>query len=222
MAGIFITFEGIDGCGKTTQLGMLAALLAAHSVPHLVTREPGGTEIGNQVRQILLNPDNNKLASQTELLLYAADRAQHVWEELKPALAKNQVVLCDRYTDATVAYQGYGRNLQLDLINQLNLIATDALTPDLTILFDLSIEEAELRMSNPTTVRKKDRLEQEHRGFHERVRQAYLMLAKEFPKRFVIISALESSEEIFQQVCKIVIPKIQTLYPTLMSNYVAR
>lgn len=221
MAGIFITFEGIDGCGKTTQLGMLAALLAAHSIPHLVTREPGGTKIGNQIRQILLNPDNDKLASQTELLLYAADRAQHVWEELKPALAKDQVVLCDRYTDATIAYQGYGRNLPKHLIDQLNLIATDTLTPDLTLLFDLPIEEAELRMSNPMSLRSKDRLEKEQRDFHERVRQAYLMLAKEFSKRFVTISALESSQEVFQQVCKIVVPKIQTLYPTLMSNYVS-
>lgn len=220
MAGLFITFEGIDGCGKTTQIGMLAALLAAHSIPHLVTREPGGTKIGNQIRQIVLDPTNDKLSPQTELLLYAADRAQHVWEELKPALATKQIVLCDRYTDATVAYQGHGRNLPIELIKQLNLIATESLTPDLTLLFDLPIEKAQERMSNPSSLRSKDRLEKEQRDFHQRVRQAYLMLAKEFPKRFVIISTMDSPQEVFKQVCQIVIPKIQTLYPQLI-NYVA-
>lgn len=215
MTGIFITFEGIDGCGKTTQLGMLAALLAAHSIPHLVTREPGGTSIGNKIRQIILDPNNEKLSSETELLLYAADRAQHVSEELKPALEKNQIILCDRYTDATLAYQGYGRSLPLNLINQLNLIATQGLTPDLTLLFDLPIEEAEKRMSNPMSLRSKDRLEKEQKDFHERVRNAYLTLAKKFPQRFCIISALGSSEEIFKQVCKIIIPKISPYYPSL-------
>lgn len=215
MTGIFITFEGIDGCGKTTQLGMLAALLAAHSIPHLVTREPGGTNIGNKIRQIILDPNNSNLSSETELLLYAADRAQHVLEELKPALEKKQIILCDRYTDATIAYQGYGRNLSLNLIHQLNSIATVGLMPDLTLLFDLPVEEAEKRMSSPMSLRSKDRLEKEQKDFHERVRNGYLTLAKEYPQRFHIISALEGSEEIFQQVCKIVIPKIQPYYPNL-------
>lgn len=215
MIGIFITFEGIDGSGKTTQLGMLAALLAAHSIPHLVTREPGGTNIGNKIRQIILDPNNDKLSSETELLLYAADRAQHVLEELKPALEKKQIILCDRYTDATVAYQGYGRNLSLNLIHQLNSIATVGLMPDLTLLFDLPVEEAEKRMSSPISLRSKDRLEKEQKDFHQKVRNGYLTLAKEHPQRFYIISALGSFEEIFQQVCKVVIPKIQPYYPNL-------
>ncbi len=213
MSGIFITFEGIDGCGKTTQLGMLAALLAAHSIPHIVTREPGGTKIGNKIRQIVLDNSNQNLASTTELLLYAADRAQHVCEELLPALADNKIVLCDRYTDSTVAYQSYGRNLPKNLIDQLNNIATNGLTPDLTLLFDLEVEQAEHRMSSNNSERNKDRLENEQRDFHQRVRQAYLNLAKEFPQRFIIISTAESQENVFQKVCRFVIPKIQTIYP---------
>ncbi|MBI4854664.1 MAG: dTMP kinase [Acidobacteria bacterium] len=219
MAGIFITFEGIDGCGKTTQLGMLAALLAAHSIPHLITREPGGTLVGNKIREIILDPTHNKLSSKTELLLYAADRAQHVFEELKPSLEKGEIILCDRYTDATIAYQAYGRKLPVKLINQLNLIATDGLAPDLTLLFDLPVEEAEKRMSNPNSLRSKDRLEQEQRDFHQRVRQAYLALAEKFPDRFRTISALGTSQEIFYQVSQVVIPKIKSLYPSL-NNYV--
>jgi dTMP kinase len=215
MTGLFITFEGIDGCGKTTQIGMLAALLAANSIPHLVTREPGGTKIGNKIREIILDPSNDKISSKTELLLYAADRAQHISEELKPALEKNQVILCDRYTDATLAYQGFGRGLSLELIDQLNFIATDGLIPDLTLLFDLPVEEAEKRMSNPTALRSKDRLEKEKKDFHEKVRQAYLSLAKKFPQRFTIISALGNSEETFHQVCQIVIPKLKLINLTL-------
>lgn len=213
MSGIFITFEGIDGCGKTTQLGLLAALLAANSIPHLVTREPGGTKIGNQIRQILLDNNNYNLASTTELLLYAADRSQHVFEELIPALNNNKIVLCDRYTDSTIAYQSYGRNLPLNLITQLNLIATNGLTPDLTLLFDLEVEQAELRMSSNKSDRSKDRIDNEKKDFHQKVRQAYLSLAKDFPQRFVIIPSFESQEKIFQQVCQIVTPKIQTIYP---------
>lgn len=215
MKGLFITFEGIDGCGKTTQLRMLAALLAAHSIPHLITREPGGTKIGNQIRQILLDTKNHNLAARTELLLYAADRAQHVCEEISPALEEKKIVLCDRYTDATVAYQAYGRKLPKSLIDQLNLVATDSLTPDLTLLFDLNVEEAQLRMSNPSALRDKDRLEKEQTDFHQRVRQGYLNLAKDFPKRFVTISSFKSVEEVFQDVSTVTIPKIQALYPNI-------
>ncbi|MBN8725070.1 MAG: dTMP kinase [Acidobacteria bacterium] len=220
MPGLFITFEGIDGCGKTTQIKMLAALLAANSIPHLVTCEPGGTKIGSQIRQILLDNKNHQLSATTELLLYAADRAQHVSETLKPALDKNQIVLSDRYTDATLAYQGFGRKLSQPLIKELNKIATNSLIPDITILFDLPVPLANERMLSPSSERSKDRLENEKKEFHQRVREGYLSLAKEFPERFFIINTIDKEKAVFQEVCQVILPKINLLYP--ITNHVIK
>src|SRR5262249_41464066 len=134
--GIFVTLEGPEGAGKTTQLKLLSKHLDALGLKHIVTRDPGGTPLGKQIRRILLNPET-PVCPVTELLLYEADRAQHIAEVIMPALQDGTLVLCDRYTDSTLAYQGYGRQLDFALINQLNQIATSGLTPDLTILFDI-------------------------------------------------------------------------------------
>jgi dTMP kinase len=214
MSGIFITLEGIDGCGKSTQARMLAALLTEHSIPHLITREPGGTEIGNQIRNILLSGSNSGLVATAELLLYAADRAQHVQEMLLPALDSGQVVLCDRYTDATMAYQGYGRGLSFDLIEELNRLATDNLIPDLTLLFDLDVGQAQSRVGAGVAERGiADRLDSETSDFHERVRVGYLELARRYPERYRLIPASGSAQEVFKLAFAAVNPLIRVLSP---------
>jgi dTMP kinase len=219
MSGLFITFEGIDGCGKSTQLRMLAELLASRGLHHAVTREPGGTPIGSQIREILLNRANTNLVATAELLLYAADRAQHVAADLRPALAQGQIILCDRYIDATTAYQGYGRQLSLDLIMRLNQIATDGLIPDLTLLFDLDTGVAQERVIAGTALRgQADRIDSEHREFHERVRAGYLKLASQQPARFVIISAQAAPEIIFKAVCAAVAARLPQQQARLISD----
>ncbi|MBL8152154.1 MAG: dTMP kinase [Blastocatellia bacterium] len=202
MSGLFITFEGIDGSGKTTQLQKLSSWLAGASIPHLVTKEPGGTVIGREIRQILLSSSSSNIVPTAELLLYAADRAQHVQQVLLPELRAGKVVLSDRYTDATVAYQGYGRLLPLETIKELNSIATGGLVPNLTLLFDLEVEKAQLRLKRSREI---DRLESEFYDFHERVRYGYLELARK-DSRFVLIAANSSQEEIFEQVLSAVKP----------------
>ncbi len=137
MTGTFITFEGIEGSGKSTQIALLANYLSARGIRHVLTREPGGTSIGDQVRKILLDPANRSLDPTAELLLYAASRAQHLREIILPALANGMIVLCDRFSDATLAYQGYGRRLDIEMIRSLDRIVTTGMRPDLTILFDI-------------------------------------------------------------------------------------
>ncbi len=208
MPAIFITFEGIDGSGKSTQLQKLSAYLTTHGLSHLITREPGGTAIGTQIRQVVLDNDNVRLAATTELLLYAADRAQHVEEVLRPALTAQQVVLCDRYTDATLAYQGYGRGLSLALLEGLNQVATTGLTPDITLLFDLDVESAQTRLMTKTGT-KADRLDTETKDFHLRVREGYLALATRFATRFKVIDATLPLEETFWQVKTAITPLLK-------------
>lgn len=188
MRGTLITFEGTDGSGKTTQLRRCAGRLEALGVPHMVTREPGGTSAGAAIRALVLERRAPGLAAETELLLYAADRAQHVRERLEPALASGLVVLCDRYTDATVAYQGRGRGLDAGLISELNRIATGGLSPDLTLLLDLPVDESLRRLAGrsgeaPT------RFDLEAREFHERVRRGYLEIAAAEPERVRLLDA---------------------------------
>ena len=186
----FITFEGIEGCGKTTQLRRLAARLEASGHAVLSTREPGGCPIADQVRGILLNADNSAMAPMAELLLYAAARAQHVAEVVTPALASGKVVLCDRFTDATVAYQGFARGLDFDVIDRLNRLATGGVRPDVTLLLDCPVEvglgRAHARISS-TTGAKEERFELESLQFHERVRNGYLELAHREPQRFIVV-----------------------------------
>lgn len=196
--GLFITFEGADGCGKTTQLMMLAKYLKEKGKEVLVTREPGAKGLGEKLREILLNYDG-EVSSQAETFLFLADRAQHMDVIIKPAVSEGKIVLCDRHTDSTVAYQGFGRGLDIDRINNLNDIATGGRKPDLTIVFDIDVETSMARVGA-----EKDRLESAGKEFHNRVRNGYLEIAKLEPERVKVIDATQSIEAIHLQVIKIV------------------
>ena len=208
MAGAFITFEGIDGCGKSTQLRLLASELRVRGVPVVATREPGGTPLGQKLRAALLDVQE-QVDPLTELLVFAADRAQHVRKHLLSALAQNQVVLSDRYADATVAYQGAGRGFDPKLIEEIVDLATGGLQPDLTLLFDLSVPESAVRTRKRVQNKRTDRLDKEDAEFHTRVRNAYLEIAKREPERFRVIDARGSVNETHQVVLNIVMPFLE-------------
>ena len=193
---MFITFEGIDGSGKTTQLRRVASRFD-HPV---LTKEPGGTPTADRIRAILLDPVS-KLDPVAEVLLFAASRHQHVVEVIKPALDAGRVVLCDRFTDATLAYQGFGRLLDLDRLRALNDWATGSLKPDKTLLFDID-EETGLRRARGRGGEEL-RFEAEDLRFYRRVREGYLALAKSEPKRFVVIDANGTVDEVAQRVAKV-------------------
>lgn len=209
MQGRFIVFEGVEGGGKTTQLqrthqwlqesGWLSHLQTKGYVRSLeVTREPGGTELGTGLRQLLLEPPTQEaIHDRAELLMYAADRAQHVETCLRPQLAAGDLILCDRYTDSTIAYQGYGRALDLDLIEQLNQIATNGLISDLTFWLDL---DAKTGLARTLQRGKRDRMEQADLAFHERVQQGFATLAKTYPDRIVTIDANQSEAIVAAQI----------------------
>jgi dTMP kinase len=183
---LFITLEGIEGCGKTTQIRRLARRLEQLAVPCFATLEPGGTEIGKKVRKILLDSRNKGLTPLAELLLYAADRAQHVEEVIRPALRKGLWVLCDRFFDATVVYQGFARGQDSRLIKFLNERVTQGLVPDLTFLLDCPVKLG-LARATARKNRGQDRFEREKIAFHRKVREGYLDLARKSPKRFVVL-----------------------------------
>ena len=206
--GRLIVFEGVEGCGKTTQLQRSRSWLqhlcdsksAGFSV--WVTREPGGTELGLGLRRFLLSEAEGKpIQDRAELLLFAADRAQHVEEVLKPQLALGAVILCDRYTDSTIAYQGYGRGLSLSLINQLNFIATGGLESDLTLWLDVDVEVSLARTKKRGVA---DRIEQADLAFHRRVQQGYIELAKAYPERIVRVDA-NLSETVVQEQIQVIV-----------------
>jgi len=205
MPGAFITFEGIDGCGKSTQLRLLASALRLEGLEVVTTREPGGTTLGQRLRAALLDVDE-QVDPLAELLVFAADRAQHVRQQLRPALQTNHVVLSDRYADATVAYQGAGRGFDRELIDEIVQLATEGLKPDLTLIFDLSVPESITRTRRREENKQKDRLDIEDPDFHARVRNAYLEIAKAEPDRVRIIDARGSTEETHNEVKKIVMP----------------
>ena len=213
MTGTFITFEGIEGSGKSTQIALLANYLSARGIRNVLTREPGGTLIGDQVRKILLDPANRSLDPTAELLLYAASRAQHLREIILPALANGMTVLCDRFSDATLAYQGYGRRLDIEMIRSLDRIVTTGMRPDLTILFDIEatmgIERARGR-NNSLGLEAEARFENEELVFHDRVRQGYLKLVVQEPDRIRIVDASGTSEAVQEQVRKIVDERLRT------------
>jgi dTMP kinase len=208
MAGAFITFEGIDGCGKSTQLRLLASELRVRGVQVITTREPGGTPLGQKLRAALLDVQE-QVDPLTELLVFAADRAQHVRKHLMPALGANQIVLSDRYADATVAYQGAGRGFNPKLIQEIVELATGGLKPDLTLLFDLSVAESAVRTRRRLESKRTDRLDIEDAGFHTRVRNAYVDMAKAAPDRFRIIDARGSVEETHETVMELVFPFLE-------------
>lgn len=209
--GFFITFEGIEGCGKTTQLRRVAAALEKRGFPVVVTREPGGCPIADAIRAILLDAANGAMVPTAELLLYAAARAQHVAEVITPALAAGNVVLCDRFTDSTLAYQGYGRNLDRHLIARLNELAVATLKPDLTLLFDCPVEVGLARAMQRIAALdhgKEERFEQESYLFHERVRDGFLALAVADPQRFMVIDGSRGIEEIETAVLEAIVPRL--------------
>jgi len=205
MSGAFITFEGIDGCGKSTQLRLLASELRVRGITVVTTREPGGTPLGQRLRAALLDVQE-QVDPLAELLVFAADRAQHVRKHLRPSLEANQVVLSDRYADATVAYQGAGRGFAPELIAEIVQLATDGLKPDLTLLFDLSVAESAVRTRRRVENKRTDRLDIENAKFHTRVRNAYVEIAKAEPARFRVIDARGSVHETHLAVMDIVIP----------------
>lgn len=201
--GLFITFEGADGSGKTTQLNNVKNLLEQKGFDVVVTREPGSLEIGQKIRNILLHHDGI-VADRCEIFLFLADRAQHVETFIKPAIEQGKIVLCDRHTDSTIAYQGYGRGQDISLLKELNSIAVNGIIPDLTLLFDVSTETAQQRVGN-----EKDRMESAGIEFHRKVRNGYLELQKQNPDRVKLINANNSIETVFEDVKDIIIKLLQ-------------
>ena len=186
MTGLFITLEGPEGAGKSTNREYLAERLREQGVDVLLTREPGGTPLAERIRELLLDPSEEPMAADAELLLVFAARAQHLQQVIRPALARGSVVLCDRFTDATYAYQGGGRGLSIERIAQLEQFVQGELRPDLTLIFDLPIE---IGLARAAARGRLDRFEQEGRGFFEAVRQAYLQRAEQAPQRYRVLDA---------------------------------
>lgn len=196
---MFITFEGPEGSGKSTQIQRLAAFLTERGVDCIVTKEPGGTPISDRIRAIVLDTASAGMDSWTEVLLYSASRRQHVVERIRPALARGTVVLCDRYTDATLAYQGYGRLIDLGRLEQLNAWATEGLLPERTLLYDIEEETglARAHRRNASMEIDEGRFEAEDLRFHRRVREGYLALAAASPRRFITIDGNGTIDEVF-------------------------
>jgi dTMP kinase len=195
MKGVFITFEGSEGSGKSTQIALALAYLKKRKLPVVFVREPGGVNVSEQIRDILLDVKNKNMTKECETLLYMASRAQLVREVIAPALKKGKIVLCDRFLDSTVAYQGYGCGVDLKFIYSLGKFATQNLVPDLTFFFDIDAKAGLLRIK-----RAKDRIEQRKLDYHNRVRQGYLALAKKEKKRIKLISSHQTREAIQDQV----------------------
>jgi dTMP kinase len=194
----FVTFEGIEGSGKTTQLRLLAGYLGERGVPHRVTREPGGTNLADEIRSILLTPRAEAVFPETELLLYEAARAQHVRGMILPALASGQAVLCDRFFDATTAYQGFSRGIEPLRVEWLNGFASGGLSPDLTFLLDVSPEEGFARIRGRGA--RPDRIESESMEFHGKVREGYLQLLARHPGRILRIDGSQPADEVFRRI----------------------
>ena len=199
---LFITFEGIEGCGKTTQIGLLTSFLERLHRPFLLTREPGGTGVGEQIRQILLSSENVGIEPMAELYLYAAARVQHIRQVISPALREGKLVICDRFADATLAYQGYGRGMDLAWIEEIHARTMENVKPDLTFLLDLPVEEglrrALKRMEKHSV--KEDRFEKEALDFHRRVREGYLILARNQPRRIVALDGMKEEKTLHREI----------------------
>lgn len=208
MRGFFITLEGIDGCGKSTQLPLLAAALAERGFTVVTTRQPGGTEIGQAIRSLMID-EHQRLTPLAELLLLIADRAQHVAEFIRPNLEAGRVVIADRYADSSVAFQGYGRGIDIATVDDLNQLATGGLTPDLTVLFDVNLETARARLdARPSVATEMRGFDEEERGFHARVRDGYLELAKRHPERFRVLDATGDIEETRERLVRLALEEI--------------
>ncbi len=203
MRGLFVTFEGTEGSGKSTQIRALAEFLREQGYSVVLTREPGGTPIGDQVRRILLDHANDEMHPRTEVLLFLASRAQHVEELIRPALKAGKVVLCDRYADSTLAYQGYARGEDVSELRRLIDYATGGLWPDLTFWLDLPVDEGLARLE------RKNRLDSEALTFHRRVREGYKRLAAAEPQRWVRIDGTLPRAEIQGQIRKILLARLK-------------
>lgn len=210
--GQFITLEGIDGSGKSTQAKLLKEFLESKGIDVVLTREPGGTRVAEKIRQILLDKDHFELVPRAELLLYLASRAQHTDEIIQPALKDGKWVISDRFSDSSVAYQGSARNLGTDAVYDMSLFATDKLIPDLTFFLDISVEEASRRMHYQNKIL--DRLESEKETFSKLVREGYLWIARKEPGRFIIIDGQKPIGDVWLQVEQ----KILDKYPFLANK----
>jgi dTMP kinase len=201
MKGTFISFEGIEGTGKSTQAKLLYNYLREKEADVILTEEPGGTQISVKIREVLLSVEHKEMSPLTELLLYNASRAQHIQEVIMPALDRGAIVITDRFADSTLAYQGYGRGLDLQLIDSIDLIATGRLKPDITLLLDLDVQTG---LKRNRGINKTDRLELEDVAFHERVRNGYHMLAAKEPTRIKLISVTAGIDEIHRSIIHII------------------
>ena len=197
MKGKFITFEGCDGCGKSTQLKRLAGFLEENGVAHIFTREPGGGRISEGIREILLNGKNAEMSDECEALLYAASRAQHIRDRIAPAMEEGTLVVCDRYVDSSFAYQAYARGLGMEFVSKINAFALEQFLPDLTFFINLSPEDAFARKHGAD---ENDRMEQAGLAFHKKVYEGYLAVAKAYPDRVVVLDGKQSIEKIAQDV----------------------
>lgn len=206
MKGTFITVEGPDGVGKTTQLQLLNDVLKEKGYNVMMTREPGGTRVGNEIRSLILNPDFEEMKEMTEILLYAASRAQHVEELIRPALEAGTIILCDRFVDASLAYQGYGLGHPIDLVRHINDSATGGLAPDRTYLFDLTVTDSKKRMMDRGAL---DRIEQRDDAFRARVYDGFKQIAASDPERVQIVQANRSIEVIHQDLVEDVITYLE-------------
>lgn len=200
MKGLFISFEGVEGSGKSTQINLLYNRLKKENKKVIITKEPGGSVIGQEIRNILLNPEFNKMAAKTEILLYTADRAQHVAEKIRPALKDNKIVLTDRYLDSNIAYQGYGRGIDLEMIKQINKWVIKDCLPDLTFIIDMDVKKGLKRARKISGSKQGDRIEQEELIFHEKVRQAFRNMAKK--ENYILLNGDKSIEELAAEIYK--------------------
>ncbi|MDD3310889.1 dTMP kinase [Pseudodesulfovibrio sp.] len=201
---MFITFEGIEGTGKTTQVAKVKEYFESRGREVFLTREPGGSRVGRELRKMLLHVDNKDLTPVTELFLYLADRAQHVAQVIRPALDEGKVVLCDRFADSTVVYQGYGRGLDTKVLKQLNEVAVDGLWPDLTVVLDIDpeigLKRATLRNLEKGMAKEEGRFEAEHLNFHKRIREGYLTWAALNRNRIRVVNAAATPDEVFSRI----------------------
>ncbi|MGD8192563.1 dTMP kinase [Brevibacillus ginsengisoli] len=197
MNGLFITFEGPDGAGKTTQVQKFAEQLIQQGYDVLLTREPGGTPISDQVRELVLSPSHPEMHDHTEVLLYAASRSQHVHEKVIPALKSGKIVVCDRFVDASIAYQGYGLGIPVEEVERINRFATSGLVPNRTYMLDVPVTEGKARLLARSGL---DRIEQKGEAYHERVREGFRKLAAQHPERIQVINACRSIETIAHEI----------------------
>lgn len=206
MKGKFITFEGIEGCGKTSQVRLLVKYLEEKGCRVLMTREPGGTAISEAVREILLSPDFSNMHPHTEVLLYLAGRAQHVSEVIKPALEAGTIIICDRFSDSTFVYQCLVRGIDIHMIETINRFATENISPHITFVLDVDPAEGLRRAKarNQKNMREEDRMERESMDFHQRVREGYLKWAAEYPDRIFVVRSDREKEEVHEEIVGIV------------------